>query len=59
LCYFYGEKFDANHLQKGTKRAKPQVNVIVVNELDVELTDDTLNQLTIEDALTAEMGSSH
>jgi hypothetical protein len=56
LCYFCREKFDANHLQKCTKRAKPQVNAIVVNELDVDLNDDTLNQLAIEDALTTEMG---
>jgi hypothetical protein len=32
------------------------VNALVVNDLDVEITEDTLNQLAIEDALTAEMG---
>jgi hypothetical protein len=32
------------------------VNAIVVNDLAVELTDDTLNQLAIEDALSKEMG---
>jgi hypothetical protein len=32
------------------------VNALVVNDLDVEITEDTLNQLTIEDALTREMG---
>jgi hypothetical protein len=43
-------------LQKCTKRNKPQVNDLVVNDLDVELIEDTLNQLAIEDALTSEMG---
>jgi hypothetical protein len=32
------------------------VNAIVVIDLGVELTDDTLNQLAIEDALSKEMG---
>jgi hypothetical protein len=27
-----------------------------VNDLDVELTDETLNQLVVEDVLTEEMG---
>jgi hypothetical protein len=56
LFYYYGKKFLPGHLQKCTKRTKPQVNAIVVNDLDVELTEDTLNQLALEDALTSEMG---
>jgi hypothetical protein len=56
MCYYCGEKFVPGHLQKCTKRAKPQVNAIVVNDLGVELTDDTLDQLAIEDALSEEMG---
>jgi hypothetical protein len=56
LCYFCGEKFDAEHLQKCTKRNKSQLHVLVVNDLDAPLTEDTLNQLEIEDVLTAEMG---
>jgi hypothetical protein len=56
LCYYYGEKFLPSHLQKCIKRTKSQVNAIVVNDLDVELTEDTLNQLAVEDALTLEMG---
>jgi hypothetical protein len=43
------------HLQKCTKRAKPQVNALLVNDLGVELTYETLTQLEIGDALTAEM----
>jgi hypothetical protein len=56
MCYFCGDKFDANHLQKCTKRNKPQLNVLALNDLDAELSEDTLNQLEVEDVLTAEMG---
>jgi hypothetical protein len=56
LCYFYGEKFDAYHLQKCTKRNKPQLHALVVNDLDVPLIEETLNQLENEDVLTSEMG---
>jgi hypothetical protein len=37
-----GEKFDAGHLQKCTKRQKPQANAIVVNDLDAALFEETL-----------------
>jgi hypothetical protein len=43
LCYYCGEKFTPCHLKKCTKRTKPQVNALVVNDLDVEITEDTLN----------------
>jgi hypothetical protein len=56
LCYYCGDKFEPNHLHKCPKRAKPQVNALVINDLNVELTDDTLNQLKAEDILTAELG---
>jgi hypothetical protein len=56
LCYLCGEKFDAGHLQKCTKRNKPQVNAIVVNDLDAELSEETLNQLALEDVMVEEMG---
>lgn len=55
LCFFCGDKFEPGHLQKCVKRTKPQLNAIVVNDLDVELTEDTLNKLEIEDVLAAEM----
>jgi hypothetical protein len=54
-----GEKFLPNHLQKCTKRNKPQLPAIIVNDLDTELTEDTLNLLAIEDALTFEMGQHY
>jgi hypothetical protein len=43
-------------LQKCPKRNKPQLNALVINDLDAELTEVTLNQLEVEDVLTAEMG---
>jgi hypothetical protein len=51
LCYFCRDKFDVNHLQKCTKRTKPHLNVLALNDLDAEL----LNQLEVEDVLVAEM----
>jgi hypothetical protein len=43
LCYYCGDKFGPKHLQKCPKRAKPQINALVINDLNAELTDDTLN----------------
>jgi hypothetical protein len=51
-----GDKFDPAHLQKCTKRNKPQVNALVVNALDVDLIEETLNQQEMEDVLAEEMG---
>jgi hypothetical protein len=56
LCYYCGEKFEPGHLQKCTKRIKPQVNALVVNDIGIELIEDTLNQLAVEDVLAEEMG---
>jgi hypothetical protein len=56
LCFYCEDKFTPWHLQKCTKRGKPQVNALVVNDLGVELTEETLSQLEIEDTLATEMG---
>jgi hypothetical protein len=56
LCHYSGDKFEPNRLQKCPKRVKPQLNALVLNDLNVELTDDTLNQLEAEDILNVEMG---
>jgi hypothetical protein len=37
------------------KRGKPQVNALIVNDLGVELTEETLSQPEIEDTLAAEI----
>lgn len=54
LCFYCSEPFDPTHLAKCTKRPKPHLNALVVNDLDVTLTDDVLQQLDMQDALTAE-----
>lgn len=54
LCYFCGDKFDNTHLEKCTKRPKPQLNVLALNDLDTQLSEDVLNQLEIEDVLSQE-----
>lgn len=56
LCFYCGEPFDANHRNACSKRPQnqAQVNALVVNDLDVLLTDDILNHLAVEDALAEE-----
>jgi hypothetical protein len=40
LCYLCGDKFEPGHLQKCPKKAKPQINALVVNDLNVELSEE-------------------
>lgn len=54
LCYFCAEKYDANHADVCPKRPGAQVNALVVNNLDAELTEEVLTQLAMEDSLAAE-----
>ncbi|XP_072147882.1 uncharacterized protein [Setaria viridis] len=54
LCFYCSEPFDQNHLTTCSKRPKQHLNALVVNDLDVTLTDEVLQQLEMEDALTAE-----
>ena len=51
LCFSCGEKFVPGHLEVCSKRQKPQVNAIVLNDLDRELSDEVLNELALEDQL--------
>lgn len=55
LCYFCGEEYDDTHAEKCTKKPKPQLNALVISDLDVQLTEETLNQLKIEDVLSQEL----
>lgn len=41
-------------MAKCPKRPKPQLNALALNDLDVHLSEDTLNQLEIEDVLAQE-----
>lgn len=56
LCFYCSEPFYPAHLAKCAKRPKAKVNELVVNDLYVTLTDDILQQLDMEDALTSEFG---
>lgn len=44
LCYFYAEKYEPSHADKCAKCPKAQLNALVVNDLDVQLTE-VLHQL--------------
>ena len=53
LCFACGDKFEPGHPEVCPKRQKPHINALVVNDLDkTEITEDMLNQLVVEDALT-------
>lgn len=54
MCFYCREPYDANHAAKCTKRPGAQVNALAVNDLNVQLTDEVLEQLEVEDALAAE-----
>lgn len=57
LCFYCREPCDPSHPAKCTKRPKSQMNVLAVNDLDTTLTEEIIEQLAIEDALTEEFGS--
>ncbi|RLM73408.1 uncharacterized protein C2845_PM15G02420 [Panicum miliaceum] len=52
LCYLCAEKYEPSHAEKCTNRPKSQLNAIVVNDLDVNLTEEVLTQLAVEDSRT-------
>lgn len=54
FCFYCAEPFDANHRNVCQKKPQnqSQVNALALNDLDVVLTDEVLNQLATEDALT-------
>lgn len=54
LCYGCGEKYEPGHAEVCSKRAKPQANALVFNDLDREFNDEVLNQLAIEDTMHEE-----
>jgi hypothetical protein len=57
LCFYCAEPFDPSHLAKCTKRPRSQANALVLNHLDVDLTDEVLEQLAMEDTLASEFGT--
>ncbi|KAK3151850.1 hypothetical protein QOZ80_3AG0251460 [Eleusine coracana subsp. coracana] len=51
LCYFCGDKFDADHVSKCIKRPKAQLHNLSAQDLDTDLTEEVLQQLDKEDEL--------
>lgn len=56
LCYHCGEKYDPGHAEVCAKRNKPQVNALALNDLDRAISEDMLNELAIDEALTNNFG---
>ena len=54
LCMYCGDKYDKAHAASCRKRPQPQLNAIVVNDLDQTLSDEVLTQLAVEDSLQEE-----
>lgn len=54
LCFYCAEPYTPAYVDVCTKRTKAQVNALVVNDLDMPLTEEVLAQLAIEDSLSAE-----
>jgi len=51
---YCGDKYDKAHAASCRKRSQPQLNAIVVNDLDQTLSDEVLTQLAVEDSLQEE-----
>lgn len=52
LCFACGDKFEPGHQDICPKCQKPQVNALVVNDLDkTEITKEMMNHLAVKDAL--------
>jgi hypothetical protein len=52
LCFHCGDKFEPGHVEVCTKKNKPQINAMIVNDLDRELNEEFLNDMAIEEVLT-------
>jgi hypothetical protein len=55
LCFFCGDKFDPAHIELCPKRNKAQVHALAINDLDQTLSEETSNQLAVEDTLSEEL----
>ena len=52
LCFHCGEKFEPGHLEVCTKKNKPQLHALALNDLDKEISEEALNDMAIEDLIT-------
>jgi len=56
LCYGCGEKYEPGHAEVCTKRNKPHLNALVVNDLDREIPEELLNEMAVDEMLTETFG---
>jgi hypothetical protein len=54
LCFHCVEPYTPAHAEVCIKNPKAQVNALVVNDLDMHLSEEVLAQLALEDSLAAE-----
>jgi len=52
LCFHCGDKFEPSHLEVYTKKNKPQLHALALNDLDREINEEALNEMAIEDLIT-------
>jgi hypothetical protein len=52
LCYHCGEKYEPSHADHCAKKGKPQLNAMIVNDLDKEINEELLNEMAIDEILT-------
>ena len=56
LCFQCGETYNPAHAAVCTKKPKAQANALVVNDLDMPLSEEILTQLAMEDSISDEFG---
>jgi len=52
LCYHCGEKYEPGYAEHCAKKTKPQLNALVLNDLDKEINEELLNEMEIDEMLT-------
>jgi hypothetical protein len=56
LCFQCGEPYNPAHAAAYTKKPKAQANALVVNDLDMRLSEEILTQLAMEDSISEDFG---
>ena len=56
MCFQCGEPYNPTHATVCTKKAKAQANALVVNDLDMPLSEEILTQLAMEDSILDDFG---
>ena len=56
LCFQCGEPYNSAHAAVCTKKPKAQANALVVNDLDMPLSEEILTHLAMEDSISDDFG---